>query len=157
MTPSTACPRSLRPVGSAPPGTPCGRVADPAPASVGCAVLARAMMVCRTIWRLLLFLSPATLKTLFFYPMRLPSLDSGRLFSAKIAFRDEPFTQLYAGDFAEPFPPPRRTLLRARRSSLGRAPQRAARPLIPGRARPAPARLRHLRRSRAYAFHAILQ
>ena len=34
------CPRSLRPVGSAPPGAPCGRVGNPAPASDGCAVLA---------------------------------------------------------------------------------------------------------------------
>ena len=31
------------PVGSAPPGTPCGRVADPAPASDGCAILAWAI------------------------------------------------------------------------------------------------------------------
>ena len=62
-----------------------------------------------------------------------------------------------SGDFAEPFPPPLRASLRARRSSLGRAPQRATRPLIPGRARPAPARLHLLWRSRAYAFRATLQ
>ena len=49
------------------------------------------MTVYYIIYRLLLFQSPVTLNTLFFYPMRLPSLDSGRLFSAKIAFRDQPF------------------------------------------------------------------
>jgi len=38
-----------------------------------------------------------------FCPMRLRSLDSGRLFSAKTAFRDKPFTQLRMGGFAEPF------------------------------------------------------
>ena len=59
----------------------------------------------------------------FFCPMRLRSLDSGRLFSANTAFRDEPFIHLYAGDFAEPFSPPLRASLRARRSSLRRAPR----------------------------------
>ena len=88
--------------------------------------------------------------------MRLPPLDSGRLFSAKIAFRTGPFIQLNAGDFAEPFPPPLRASLRARRSSLGRAPQRAARPLIPGRARPAPAPTRLLRRLGASALDATM-
>ena len=39
---------------------------------------------------------------------------------------------------------------------FGRAPQRAAPPLIPGRARPAPARHHLLRRSRASAFRANL-
>ena len=62
-----------------------------------------------------------------------------------------------SGDFAEPFPPPLRPLFWARRSALGRAPQRAARPLIPGRARPAPALLHPLWRSRAYASNAALQ
>ena len=41
-----------------------------------------------------------------------------------------------AGDFAEPIPPPLRASLRARRSLLRRASQRAARPLIPGRCFP---------------------
>ena len=139
------------------PRSPCGG-AHPAPASDGCAVLA---------WvddGVLHYLSTVTSsvvgntsRAFFFYPMRLPSLDSGRLFSAKIAFRDAPFIQLYAGDFAEPFPPPLRDLLWSRRSALGRAPQGAARPLTPGRARPAPARLHLFWRSRAYASHTGLQ
>ena len=66
------------------------------------------------------------------------------------------FFRLYTGDFAEPFPPPLRELFCPRRSSLGRAPQRAARPLIPGRARPAPALSHLLWRLRASAFRATL-
>ena len=89
--------------------------------------------------------------------MRLRSLDSGRLFSANTAFRDKPFIHLYSGGFAEPIPSPLRASLRARRSSLSRAPQRAPRPLIPGRGdTPAPARLHLLWRSRAYASHTRL-
>ena len=72
--------------------------------------------------------------------MRLRSLDCGRLFSAKIAFGTVPLVQLYSGDFAEPFPPPLRASLRARRSSLRRAPQGVPHPLTRGRgAAPAPA------------------
>ena len=65
--------------------------------------------------------------------MRLRSLDSGRLFSAKIASSIKPSTQLYTGDFAEPFPPPLRGLLWSRRSSLRRAPQGLPQPLTRGR------------------------
>ena len=89
--------------------------------------------------------------------MRLRSLDSGRLFSAKIAFRIKPLAHLYTGDFAEPFSPPLRASLRARRSSLRRAPQGPARPLTRGRANPAPDRLRLLWRSRSNASRADLQ
>ena len=93
----------------------------------------------------------------FFCPMRLRSLDSGRLFSANTAFRDKPFIHLYSGGFAEPFSPPLRASLRARRSSLRRAPQGPPRPLTRGRGdTPAPARLHLLWRSRAYASHTRL-
>ena len=96
-------------------------------------------------------------KSAFFCPMRLRSLDSGRLFSANTAFRDKPFTHLYSGGFAEPFPPPLRASLRARRSSLRRAPQGLPQPLTRGRGdTPAPARLHLLWRSRAYASHTRL-
>jgi 7-cyano-7-deazaguanine reductase len=90
----------------------------------------------------------------FFCPMRLRSLDSGRLFSAKIAFRIKPFTHLYSGDFAEPFSPPLRASLRARRSSLRRAPQGVPHPLTRGRVDdPAPALTDFLESVRAYASH----
>ena len=86
------------------PRTPCGRGSGP------CTCFGRRRRprpgdktVCHTIWRLLLIQPPTTLKTPLFCPMRLPSLDSGRLFSAKIAFRNQPLVRLYAGDFAEPF------------------------------------------------------
>ena len=133
------------------PRTPCGR-ARPAPASVGFAALAWVDDGVVTLYDDSCFFRRRQqyLRSLF-CPMRLRSLDSGRLFSANTAFRDEPFIHLYSGDFAEPFPPPLRASLRARRSSLRRAPQRAPRPLIPGRARPAPAR-----RCRAYASRARL-
>ena len=39
----------------------------------------------------------------FFYPMRLPSLDYGRLFSAKIAFRAIPGATLQYGRFCGTF------------------------------------------------------
>ena len=154
----SACPRSTRPVGSAPPGTPCGRGGmAPAPASDGCAVLA---WVDYGVLHYMATVASSVVgnanNAYFFCPMRLPSLDCGRLFSAKIAFRDAPFTQLYAGDFAEPFPPPLRTLFWARRSALGRAPQGVTHPLTRGRARPAPARLRLLWRSRASASGAMM-
>jgi hypothetical protein len=94
----------------------------------------------------------------FFCPMRLRSLDSGRLFSAKIAFRCEWFTHLYTGDFAEPFPPPLRASLRARRSLLRRAPQGVPHPLTRGRVdNPAPALTGFLQPVRAYASHTGLQ
>jgi hypothetical protein len=50
----------------------------------------------------------------FFYPMRLRSLDSGRLFSAKIAFRDRPGGTLRNGRFCGTFSAaPARTFLSA--------------------------------------------
>ena len=89
--------------------------------------------------------------------MRLRSLDSGRLFSANTAFATAPLTRLYSGGFAEPFSPPLRASLRARRSSLRRAPQGPSRPLTRGRGdTPAPARLHLLWRSRASASNAAL-
>ena len=139
-----------RPRGFAPPGSPCGRGDGPCT----CFGRLRRPRLGRR-WCVTLyggghfFRRRQHPKRFLFCPMRLPSLDSGRLFSAKIAFRNTPFIQLPAGDFAEPFPPPLRASLWARRSALGRAPQGVAHPLTRGRARPAPARLHLLRRSRA--------
>jgi hypothetical protein len=50
----------------------------------------------------------------FFCPMRLPPLDSGRLFSAKIAFRDQPCATLQIGRFCGTFSAaPARTFMSA--------------------------------------------
>ena len=126
--------------GAAPrPPDPCGR-ARPAPASDGVAVLARVDDGEQRYITIVASFAVGNHIYALFCPMRLRSLDSGRLFSAKIAFRRQPFAQLFAGDFAEPFPPPLRASLRARRSSLRRAPQGASRPLTRGRVvNPAPA------------------
>ena len=93
-----------RPGCSAHPGTPCGRVANPAPASVGVADLAWAVNgVSHYMSAVTFFTVCNTEDALFFYPMRLPSLDCGRLFSAKIAFRDKLCATLQGGRFCGTF------------------------------------------------------
>ena len=49
------------------------------------------------------FVAGNTIYVAFFYPIRLPSLDSGRLFSAKTAFRDKPCATLQSGRFCGTF------------------------------------------------------
>jgi hypothetical protein len=49
------------------------------------------------------FVAGSSKNAFFFCPMRLPSLDSGRLFSAKIAFRDRPCVTLQSGRFCGTF------------------------------------------------------
>ena len=103
------------------------------------------------------FAAGNTNNALFFIRFDSRRLTPGGCFPQRSLYATNRVRIYNPGDFAEPFPPPLRSLLWPRRSSLGRAPQRAARPLIPGRARPAPARLHLLWRSRAYAFRADLQ
>ena len=122
--------------------TPCtcfGRLRRP---RMGCE------QVCaKTMYETRFFSGASYFLTLSFYPMRLRSLDCGRLFSAKIAFRDQPCTTPQNGRLcgtfsaapARTFPPPLRELFCPRRSSLRRdariskklpsPPFEAARPL----------------------------
>ena len=105
-------------------GTPCGRVDDPAPASVGIADLARvdewhaAYLTMRAPTRQTL-----QYKRSLFYPRRLPPLDSGRLFSANIAFRNHRPRQNNRAILRNLLPPPLRHLFWRRRSRLRRASQ----------------------------------
>jgi len=126
------------------PGTPCGRGDTPAPASVGFAALALVDERCEPRRCVRPHFSRASyFLTRFFYPMRLRSLDSGRLFSAKIAFRYRPYaTFAKRAILRNLFRRPCANFYVRAGLRLRRAPQRAARPLIPGRAKsPAPADL----------------
>ena len=95
-----ACPRSSCPVGSAPPGTPCGR-ARPAPASVGVAALAWSAEGVEHHMASIAYFAIRNTKSVSFF-IRCDSRRST------------------AGGC---FPPPLRASLQARRSSFGRAPR----------------------------------
>ena len=157
FTTTSARPRSSR-SGAAPrPPAPCGR-ARPAPASVGFADLARGDDgVQRYMTTVTSLVVGNTNGASFFVRCDSRRSTPGGCFPQRSLPETDRVRLDNAGDFAEPFPPPLRDLLWTRRSSLGRAPQRAARPLIPGRARPAPALRRLLWRLMAYASRAILQ
>ena len=138
------------------PRPPCGR-ARPAPASDGCAALARSA---DGVWRYMTTATPFALgytKSVAFF-IRCDSRRStpGGCFPQTPLSETDRVRLSDSGGFAEPFPPPLRTLFWVRRSSLGRAPQGAARPLTRGRARPAPALSHLLWRLRASALTAIM-
>ena len=133
---ASVCSRPLRPVGCAPPGAPCGR-ARPAPASDGVAVLARVDGgVRRYMTTVASFVLGNNICAFFFCPMRLRSLDSGRLFSAKIASPHRTVHSLTCGRFCGTFSAaPARFLTSAQVFAPSR-PARGCAPLDPRQGSP---------------------
>ena len=119
------------------PRTPCGRVADPAPASVCFADLARGDNGVQHYMTTVTFFTVCDTTSAFFF-VRYDSRRStpGGCFpqtslpaTDRVRFND-------MGDFAEPFPPPLRELFRPRRSSAPSRPARGCAPLDPRQGAP---------------------
>ena len=133
---SSACPRSSRPVGSAPPGAPCGR-ARPAPASVCFADLAWAINGVQHYMTTVTFpVVDISNNALFFVRCDSRRSTPGGCFPQRSLSATNRAQLCKTGDFAEPFPPPLRTLLWARRSSLWSRPARGCAPLDPRQGSP---------------------
>ena len=136
------------------PRSPCGR-ARPAPASDGCAALARSA---DGVWRYMTTATPfvvgATKSVIFFVRCDSRRSTTGGCFPQTPLSSPHRLHAYIRAVLRNLFRRPCAPFFGRAGLHFGRAPQRAARPLIPGRARPAPARRHLLWRLRAYAFRA---